>query len=502
MDPVPSRLAVAAVVVVLLLTVAACSSSAESSPATSTTRAADTTSSTTTTEVPTTTTTVALPPPVPVAWTDCGDGLDCATVAVPVDYQDPAGPTLDLALVRNPADRPDERIGTLLMNPGGPGASGVRRVRRGFQVSPEVGDRFDIVGFDPRGIGQSTPITCGDAVPAFRAADLAPDSQAEEDALATAAAAVAEECLAREGDRLGHLGSQAVATDIEVIRRALGEAQISFVGLSYGTLIAQLWADAYPGSVRALVLDGVLDPSAGGATAAIEQVIGVDATVAAMAEGCEAAPDCAVADDGGLLAAYDELARRIEAGEVAGRDVGPTQLAYAAFYATYDAATWPELWDAVADGLDGDLAGVAALAADYTGLVAYAPFAIVSCLDGQHPLGFDAWQQDARRFAARSPRFGAVLANELLPCAFWPQGTYEPHPVTADGAPPILVIGSTGDAATPYATAVRVADQLSSGVLLTVEIDGHVAIGDSACATERATRYLVDLALPGQGTSC
>ena len=113
---------------------------------------------------------------MPIDWHGCGGGLECATLAVPVSYQDPGGPTLDLALVRNPADVPSQRIGTLLMNPGGPGASGVRRVARGFQVSPEVGDRFDIVGFDPRGVGQSTPITCGDAVPAFRAADLAPDT--------------------------------------------------------------------------------------------------------------------------------------------------------------------------------------------------------------------------------------------------------------------------------------------------------------------------------------
>ena len=116
------------------------------------------------------------------------------------------------------------------MNPGGPGASGVRRVARGFQITPEVGDRFDIVGFDPRGIGQSTPITCGDAVPAFRAADLAPDTPEEEAALEAAARAVADECAASEGDRLGHYGSVEVAHDIEVIRRAIGEEQISFVG--------------------------------------------------------------------------------------------------------------------------------------------------------------------------------------------------------------------------------------------------------------------------------
>jgi hypothetical protein len=145
---------------------------------------------------------------------------------------------------------------------------------------------------------------------------------------------------------------------------------------------------------------------------------------------------------------------------------------------------------------------VAALARDYTGLVAYAPFAIVTCLDGAHAEGYEAWVASAKSVAARSPRFGTTLANELLPCAYWPQGSREPHLVDAEGAPPILVIGSTGDAATPYESAVTVAENLESGALLTVEIDGHVAIGDSPCATERATRYLIDLAVPEPGARC
>ncbi len=132
----------------------------------------------------------------------------------------------------------------------------------------------------------------------------------------------------------------------------------------------------------------------------------------------------------------------------------------------------------------------------------YAPFAIVTCLDGAHAVGYAAWQTESERFARASPRFGRVLANELLPCAFWPAATYTPGVVDAEGAPPILVIGSTGDAATPYEAAVRVAANLVDGALLTVELSGHVALGDSACATERATRYLVDLAVPEAGARC
>jgi hypothetical protein len=134
--------------------------------------------------------------------------------------------------------------------------------------------------------------------------------------------------------------------------------------------------------------------------------------------------------------------------------------------------------------------------------VPYAPFAIVTCLDGAHPRGYDEWQQAVERYTARSARFGAVLANELLPCAFWPEASYEPRPLAAEGTPPVLVVGSTGDAATPYDSAVDVSETLATGVLLTVELEGHVALGDSPCATERITRYLVDLAVPEPGARC
>jgi pimeloyl-ACP methyl ester carboxylesterase len=231
-------------------------------------------------------------------------------------------------------------------------------------------------------------------------------------------------------------------------------------------------------------------------------VDGIDATFESMDRACTADPACPLHPSGGLSASYDELARRLESGEVRAPGVGPTQLVYAAFFATYDAGTWPRLWTAVARGLSGDLGGIAELAADYTGLVPYTPFAIVSCLDSEHAVGHSAWQRSAEPVVQRSARFGATLANELLPCAFWPQGTYEPRDLEARGTPPILVIGSTGDAATPYDSAVAVAEDLDGGVLLTVEIDGHVAIGDSACATERATRYLVDLTVPERGARC
>jgi pimeloyl-ACP methyl ester carboxylesterase len=481
----------------------ACSGSEPDASASSTTAPATTTTQApTTTEAPSTTTTVALPPPVPIQWAGCGGGFDCGTVTVPVDYADPAGPTLDLAVIRRPAADPASRIGTLLVNPGGPGASGVRRVRRGFTLSGEVAQRFDIVGFDPRGVGESTPVQCGSTVAAFRALDLAPDTPAEAAALAAAAQAVADECAATEGPRLGHLGTHEVVHDIEVIRRAVGEPRVSFVGLSYGSLLGLLWAETYPTSVRALVLDGVVEPSASGDTAAEAQVEAIEDTMTAVDAACAADPACPLSGAGGVLTAYDELAARIEGGAVAGHGVGATQLAYAVFSATYGTDRWPLLWQALADGLAGDLSGVADMAGWFTSLVSYPLFALVSCLDAPHPTGFDAWQRSGDRSEAASARFGRIAANELLPCAYWPPATFEPHRVVAAGTPPVLVIGSTGDAATPFQQAQAVAADLADGHLLTVDIEGHVALGDSACATEAATRYLVDLIPPPPGTHC
>ncbi len=485
----------------LTASLVACTGDGRARP--STTSAALTRASPTTTDAPTTTTTVALPPPVPIVWAPCGDGFQCARTTVPVDYRSPGGATLEVALIKRPASAPEQRIGTLLVNPGGPGASGVRRVRRGFTVSPEVAARFDIVGFDPRGVGESSPITCGGAVQAFRQTDLDPDDEAEEAALDAAARSVAEECAATEGERLPHLGTVEVAHDVEVIRRNLGEPQLSFVGLSYASLIGLLWAEAHPGSVRALVLDGVVDPAATGDATALAQVEVIDRSFAAMDDACAADPACPLTRVGRHLAeAYDELAARVEGGAGAATGVGPTQLTYAVFSATYGEERWPLLWEAVADGLAGDLSGVADLAGWFTGLVEYVPFALVTCLDAPHPSGFDAWQRDAARAATASPRFGATAANELLPCAYWPDASREPAPVRAEGAAPILVVGTTGDVATPFRQAESVASTLRSGTLLRVEAEGHVAIGSDPCVDEAVTRYLVDLVLPPPPATC
>jgi pimeloyl-ACP methyl ester carboxylesterase len=316
-----------------------------------------------------------------------------------------------------------------------------------------------------------------------------------------AAQAVAADCAATEGARLGHLGTVDVVRDLEVLRRDLGEAQVTYVGLSYGTLIGQLWAEAYPASVRAMVLDGVEDTSVNAYAISKDQLGAIDTTFGAIAAACAADAACPVRTPG-VAPAYDQLQDRLEAGAGQAAGVGPTQLAYAYFFATYDQGTWPRFWSALGTGLQGDLSGITALADDFDSLVGYAPFALISCLDAPHPVGAAAWRRSAAQSAKRSPRFGAVLADQLLPCAFWPPATLDPHPVIAPGAPPILVVGSTGDVATPYPQAVRVARTLRHGLRLTVHQEGHIALGSSDCADAAITRYLVDLVAPPPDPGC
>jgi pimeloyl-ACP methyl ester carboxylesterase len=436
----------------------------------------------------------------PVEWAPCGDGLDCAAVAVPVDHADHDGPRVDLALVRRAAGDPGARIGVLLVNPGGPGASGTARVRRGFVVSDEVAARFDVVGFDPRGVGESAPFGCAEELERFRAANLDPATSAQHRELDEAARALAEACGASAGGLLPHLGTADVVRDVELIRRALGEDQVSYVGLSYGTQVGLLWADTWPGSVRALVLDAVVDPALAGRIGSADQVEAVDARIHEIDAACEADPACPLHDAGGVLAAHDLLAASLSVEAVGG--VGRTQLAYATIMATYDPDLWPRLWEALAAALDGEMGGLAELAGRFTSLVEYAPYAAVTCLDAEHPVGYRAWQREGDALAATSARVGRVIANELLPCAHWPPATLSPRDVRIAGGPPVLLIAADGDAATPLPQAARVADALDRATLLTVRSDRHVSISWNRCAQDAATRYLVDLVLPAPTESC
>ncbi len=443
--------------------------------------------------------------PPTLRWRDCDLGVDarCATLTVPLDWGDPAGPTVDLALGRLPAT--GDRIGSLIANPGGPGGSGLEFLSY-EPFSTAVSRRFDIVSWDPRGVGDSTAVTCGDStVSDFLDDDPDPDDAGEQATLDADAAAVSEECRADDLDLLAHVGTRDVARDLEAIRRALGDEPLTYVGFSYGTQIGQQYAEFFPTRIRAMVLDGVVDPALGytefllGQTAAFEQAFRANSAACR-----DAGPDeCGVED---LPAAYDQVRERVERTRLPadGPDVGPAELAVAAVYTSYSADGWLDLGPALQQAIeDDDGQALSDLAQGYYDFGGFTAYAAVVCIDTPPPAGADAYRAFADEARRVSPRFGGQVANELLPCATWPvPPVAAPSAITAPGAPPILVVGNTGDPATPYDNAVAVADQLSSGVLVTADIDGHTAYGIDRCVTRVVDRYLIDLTVPPADPRC
>jgi pimeloyl-ACP methyl ester carboxylesterase len=494
----------AAALAAALLLAGACSDGGSDDPA-----AADDTTTTTAAEAESTTTTGGAAGagdplggfvPEPLEWEGCGGRLECATLEVPLDWDDPEGDTIELAVTRIPASG-DDPIGAVAANPGGPGASGNEFIAAGV-FSDEVSQRFDSLSWDPRGVGGSTPLGCdGEEVDAFARLDSDPDDAAEQAALDAGAQAVAARCEQEAGELLPFVGTGSVARDLEAIRLAYG-GEMRYVGFSYGTAIGLEYLELFAGNMP-VVLDGVVDPEhtqtdlLRGQAAAFDRVI--EEVFAACPAGQEGCPE------GGAAGAYEALAEEVETDPIpAGRDqLGPSDLDTATILATYDRSFWEVLFAGYETALAGDGSTLLQLADIYRSSGAYDLYQAVSCLDSENPRGSDGWAAFAAELEAISPRFGAAVANEMLPCAFWPA---PPRPITgpvvAEGSGPVLVIGSTGDAATPVEQAERVAATLAEGVLVVREGDGHTSYGSDRCVTEIVDAFLLDGTVPADGTRC
>jgi pimeloyl-ACP methyl ester carboxylesterase len=454
---------------------------------------------------PTTSSTRVLPvddgPVDPIAWKPCEGSFECGTLTVPLDYGDPSGETIDLAVVRRPATNAAKRVGSVMVNPGGPGGSGVEFVKSGA-VGRGLNQSFDIVSWDPRGVGQSSPVVCNAGATAFRDLDWSPDDDAETEALDDAARAIADDCKKKAGDLLFHIATDDTARDLDRLRRAVGDEKLSFLGFSYGTYIGERYAELFPTHVRAMVLDGVVDPTATLDELLLGQTEALEKQVNELFAECDARRSCPVDDP---AAAYDELAAQVEKKPigVGAHKLGPTALAFAAVSASYSPDTGDELLSAIDDALGGDPAMLQAIAADYFSSSSYSSYLAILCTDTPHPVGSDEYTALADRLAEASPRFGAAIANEVRPCAFWPAPAVEPvDPVRAKGAPTILVVGNTGDVATPFGDAQKVAADLADGVLLTYHGSGHTSYGKSACVDAAVNAYLISLEVPEPDTSC
>jgi len=444
------------------------------------------------------------PVPPPLSWAPCHGDFECATLTVPIDYAEPRAGTIDLAVTRHPADKQAERVASLIVNPGGPGGSGLDMVQNGFGARRGLYDRLDVVSWDPRGVGASAPLTCGAGAEAFLALDPGPDSPAEHAALDAGAQGVAADCAAHAGPLLDHMATDVTVRDLEQLRRAVGDDRLTYAGYSYGTAVGLAYAERYPTRVRAMVLDGVVRTDQDLEQTLTDQAQAIDLSLDNTLNRCASVSNCPLDDAAGT---YDRLAAQIEQTPLpagGGTTLGPADLAFAAIETTYDPSLEPTLWAALARAEAGDGSGLTRLASRYRKTVPdYPSYAAVICVDFPHPVGADAYRAFADRLTARFPRVGAAIANELLPCAYWPAPVVgRPHQPAAAGAPPTLVVGNIGDAATPFSSATWMADHLARSVLLTYDGDGHTSGGRSSCIDEAVLRYLIDLTLPAEDTRC
>lgn len=455
----------------------------------------------------TTTSTTGAPPPA-LVWSSCG-AHQCAFLDVPLDYAEPAGPHIAVALVRRPASGPGTRIGSLVLNPGGPGESGLLNFDKDLSVLPAgVLARFDVVGFDPRGVGRTSPIHCPPATgPAGPAPDPVPQTASARAALLAADRAYADGCAHDSGALLlAHVGSVDVARDLDQLRAAVGDAGLSYLGLSYGSLLGATYADLFPTRVRAMALDGILDPALPTDAVAAAQAVGFERSLDAFFAWCVPAT-CPWHPAGDPRAAFRDLVGSVRARPIGA--LGPAELYTATYGTLYARNFWPSLGQALAALGRGDAGPMLGLYNSYerTNDPSFNGDAnnAVTCLDHPVPRDPAAYPARASAAAAGAPDFGPLFAWGLLSCAVWPVPDTvmrAPHPVSAPGSGPILVVGTRNDPATPYAWAQSLAAGLAHGALLTREGYDHVAIFTSSCVRAADEAVLVDLRLPGAGTVC
>lgn len=453
-----------------------------------------------------------------VEWTDCGSA-ECARVTVPVDYTDPTGETLTLAVKVHPAAGGNAKR-SIFVNPGGPGGSALdyadSMVR---QFGSSVTDMYDIVGVDPRGVGESTPLKCmsGSEFDAFTQVDPSPDDETEVTALRQSLTDLGQACQDESGALAAHVSTEEAARDMDVVRTLLGRTTFDWFGASYGTQLGATYANLFPDRVGRMVLDGAVDPLEDSTAAALGQTTGFQRAFDAYAADCIEQGDCPLG--GSVTEARDRASGLLDTLDTqplptrGDRVLTEGQAFYGIALPLYSEQNWPVLTQAFTQALESsDGTTLLALSdayftrqadgtyADNIGQVIYA----VSCMDSSDSQGVDAVRDVLPEFEKVSPVFGRALGWGALGCGDWPiKATTPQGPVTAEGAAPIVVIGTTRDPATPYESAVKLAEQLSSGVLLTREGDGHTAYNSgNQCITQAVDTYLVEGTVPKDGTTC
>ncbi|MFF3325811.1 alpha/beta hydrolase [Streptomyces sp. NPDC002889] len=455
-------------------------------------------------------------------WRACGvPGFECTTMKAPLDYAEPEGETIKLAVARKKATGPGKRIGSLLVNPGGPGGSaiGYLQAYAGIGYPAPVRARYDMVAIDPRGVARSEPVECltSKEMDAYIQVDQTPDDAAERTRLAKAYKDFAAGCEKRSGQVLPHVSTIEAARDMDILRAALGDQKLSYVGASYGTFLGATYAELFPDRTGRLVLDGALDPALPARELNRDQTAGFETAFRSFAADCIEQPDCPLGSESvadattRLKAFFAELDKKpVPTGE--SRELVESLATTGVVAAMYDESSWPQLREALTSAQAGEGAPLLALADSYyerdaDGSYANLMFAnaAVNCLDLPPAFtGPEAVQSALPEFEKASPVFGKGFAWASLNCGYWPvPATGKAHGIEAKGAPPIVVVGTTRDPATPYKWAQGLAKQLSSGTLLTYDGDGHTAYGrGSGCIDTAINTFLLEGTPPPDGKRC
>ena len=481
-----------------------------------------------------------------IKWGSCGSdaklaAFQCASVEVPTDYDHPRGPTTTIALTRLPAGDPAQRIGTLFTNPGGPGGSGVSFVQTAAAVaySPEVRARFDILGFDPRGVGGSDPATCyptaAEETAALAGVPIFPVTRAEEIQYTAAMAKVGASCAKTSRDRFAHYSTANVARDMDLLRQAVGDSKLSYAGYSYGTYLGATYAALFPSKVRALVLDGTWQPEAYAGTNGDSRPFGVrvgqgeaaSEVLAQFAAECKKA-GCALTGLGDPAAVVEKTFQRLKISpvELMLGDGSKLTVTYAVavqmvFSSLYTPAEWPNLAGllaTLATAPEPRAAGArrtATVAAgklpasllestrrreDYGSIGTYLQPCVEARRTGR-PLAYPAYADQAEM---RAPHFGRFRVWISQNCEFLPVRDSDAFvgPWKLKVKSPVLVFGTRHDPATPYKMTRPYSDLYPDARMVTVNGWGHTTIGKSACADAAITKYLVSLQAPTDGSTC
>ncbi len=459
-----------------------------------------------------------------LTWEDCAQPttsqpVECASVTAPLDWHNPDAGEIELRISR-PADVPADVQGSLLINPGGPGGSGIdylHSVLENDAIGERLRSAYSLIGFDPRGVGGSTPVECLDTEGMDDYLYDVPDAERGTDEweaeLDEAAKTFADACAENSGELLEFITTEQAARDTDLLRAVLGDDRLTYLGYSYGTFLGATYADIFPDRVGRFVLDGALDPSVPGNEVGRTQVIAFEQSLHTYLETCLDGSSCpfrgtvdqALDDVSSLLASLD--ARPLVSSD--GRELGGDAMMTAIVAAMYNEANWPYLSEAFVGARNGDPTAAMFLADFYNdrtpdgyGSNSTEAFNAYNCMD--YPSESEEMTEEDEQLLEREApvTWQYMLGADV--CEFWPHPpSGEREAISADGADPIVVIGTTGDPATPFAWAEALADQLSSGTLITYEGEGHTAYGaGSDCVDDAVEDYLIDGTVPDDGLTC